>query len=109
MSQRQATISGTLCKIVSVSMTPCGCTRELASGELICQSPPMLGSQRGVSVVLILAVCIASGSGQGLQQHKVPTFPALPRRIGNAASLQALAPSSADTAGMAPSYVDVQV
>ena len=65
--------------------------------------------QRRVSLALVLAVCIASGSGQGLPQPKVPAFPALPRPGANPAVYQALAPSTADAAGMAPSYADVQV
>lgn len=68
----------------------------------------MARMQRCASVALVLAVCIVSGSGQGLPQPRMPAFPALPKPGAVSAGFQTLAPSSADPAAMAPSE-EVQV
>jgi len=68
----------------------------------------MARMQRCAPVALVLAVCIVSGSGQGLPQPRMPAFPALPKPGAASAGYQMLAPSSADAAAMAPSE-EVQV
>lgn len=69
----------------------------------------MSRTRRTMRVALILAACIATGSGQGLPLPHRPAFPFLPKPGANAAALQALAPGYADAAGMAPSMEEVQV
>ena len=62
-----------------------------------------------VRVALLLAMCIASGSGQGLPQQPRPAFPSLPSTGPLSRLFQALAPGEASAAGMAPSSEEVQV
>ena len=63
----------------------------------------------GVRVALLLAMCIASGSGQGLPLQPRPAFPSLPSTGPMSRLFQALAPGEASAAGMAPSSEEVQV
>ena len=62
-----------------------------------------------VRVALLLAMCIASGSGQGLPRQPRPAFPSLPSTGPLSRLFQALAPGEASAAGMAPSSEEVQV
>ena len=62
-----------------------------------------------VRVALLLAMCIASGSGQGLPQQPRPAFPSLPSTGPLSRLFQALAPGEASAAGMAPSSEELQV
>lgn len=62
-----------------------------------------------VLVALLLAMCIASGSGQGLPLQPRPAFPSLPISGPLSRLFQALAPEGASAAGMAPSTEEVQV
>ena len=62
-----------------------------------------------VRVALLLAMCIVSGSGQGLPQQPRPAFPSLPSTGPMSRLFQALAPGEASAAGMAPSSEEVQV
>ena len=62
-----------------------------------------------VLVALLLAMCIASGSGQGLPQQPRPAFPSLLNSGPLWRLFQALAPEEASAAGMAPSADEVQV
>ncbi|CAK0783441.1 hypothetical protein CVIRNUC_006640 [Coccomyxa viridis] len=61
-----------------------------------------------VRVALLLAMCVASGSGQGLPQQPRPAFPSLPSTGPLSRLFQALAPGEASAAGMAPSSEEVQ-